>query len=210
MPAADFLGVSSDDWEMILQIVSGVAILTGIVFGLAQLRGLATQAKFTSTVRFQEILQEHADLVNRIIDRFPIDASQDDIDDLNEDLRQDARRAVNAQNVIGQLVEEGLVDCRSYLSLTHVQIIRLAYLLRPYTDWERARQGAPYGRRIYRIAARARRYHELSPSYRGTSIRVTRPTEEVTIVAAGDRKPPLRVRVRLSIEYRYRKWFKRF
>jgi hypothetical protein len=210
VPAADFLGLSPDDWDVIIQIVSAVAVVTGVVFGLVQLRGLATQARFASTVRFQEILQEHSDLFNRIVDRFPVDASPADLDELDDDLRDDARRAVNAQNIIGQLVEEGLVDCRSYFSLTHVQIVRLSYLLRPYTEWEQARQGAPYGRRIHRIASRARRFHQLSPQYRRTPITITRPSQHVVVVAADSTTRSHPQRVGCWLEYTYRRRLDRF
>ncbi|MGD9704793.1 MAG: hypothetical protein AB7Q42_21300 [Acidimicrobiia bacterium] len=200
--AVTYFGISADAWSLIFQAVSAVAVVLGIIFGIVQLRSLAIQGRFASVKAFQEILHEHSQLFNDIVDSFPIDADEKTLRELTDEQRQTARKAVDAQNVIGQLIEEGLVDARMYFSLTHVQIIRVCHLLRPYTEWVESGQGTAYGRRIHRIAARAIRYHDLNPHLRQQEILITRPDCVVSI-----HRPPIRREARIAnalLTFRFR------
>ena len=174
--------MTTSDLKLVFDIFGSLSFLIGAIYGVKQLRALAGQGKFAAMRGFQDILAEHADLFIRVLDDFPLHPENETIANLSPNLLSDASHAVDAQNIIGQMIEEGVVDTRLYFSLTHVQVIRLAYVLKPYTDWMTMRQGAPYGRRIHRIADRAVRYHELSPSNRQTPILLIRDGEPVTIL----------------------------
>lgn len=176
-----YLGVAYESWQLIFQAISAAAVVIGVFFGVLQLRSLATQSRFTAMRGFQEILSDHAQLFNEIVETFPIDATSEILAGLSHEQLDTARRAVDAQNLIGQMIEEGVVDARSYFRLTHVQIIRLCHILKPYTDWVEARQGAPYGRRIHRVGVRALRFHDMHPVYRNHEILITRPDCIVSI-----------------------------
>jgi hypothetical protein len=125
---------------------------------------------------------------------------------LDQAQRRDAHDAVNALNVIGQLVEEGLVEARLFFSLSHVNVIRLTYLLRPYIEYIELRQGSAYGHRLVRIADRAKRFHDLSPSYWNTPITLTRDEDQVTEIHRprymNRPKRPLQARIELGFRRR--------
>lgn len=62
-------------------------------------------------------------------------------------------------------------------------IIRCWYKLENYVNYHEARIGGRYGRRLIRLAARAKNYHDIHPQHRQTKIKIYQGSEkpEVTI-----------------------------
>lgn len=174
--AMSYLGISYETWTLWIAAANLVIVIVAALLGLRQLTSLAAESRFNGAIAFQELTRSHEQSVWHVLDEFPVITDVTEIESLDPKLLQHARLVVNALNDIGQLVEERMIDQRLYFGLMHGQILRLVFLLEPFLRWEESRIGGRYGRRLLRIANRARRYHDARPIHRTTAITLRRGT----------------------------------
>jgi hypothetical protein len=172
--AASYLGITYETWTLWVAAANLAVVVLATLFGLRQLRSLASEGRFNGAIAFQELTRNHEQSVWHVLEEFPVVTDVAEIDALDSEMLRHARLVVNALNDIGQLVEERMVDQRLYFGLMHGQILRLVFLLEPFLRYEESKIGGRYGRRLLRIANRARRYHDMRSIHRTTMITVRR------------------------------------
>lgn len=149
-------------------------VIIAAVFGSVQLRDLQRSTRFSVLSHFNERRSQFEQQIGDVIATMPICNGADDFDGHAEKWAARCRLLVGELNLWCQYVEEGLFQPRLFMSVYHSQIIRLVFVLRPFMDWEQARIGTRYGRRVIRVAESAKRYHCLNPLHRDNVIRLGR------------------------------------
>lgn len=168
MVSAEYWSISGEAWNLLIQAAVLLAVIIGAIVGVRQLREVANQSRFAATHAFHTILRENAELFRTVLVELTPRRTVEQIEDLGPEVRARARLAVNTLNDLGQMLEERMIDGHVFFGLTHSQVIRLAYVLKPFCLWEEERIGGRFGRRLDRLDVRAKRYHDSSPLQRPT------------------------------------------
>lgn len=91
--------------------------------------------------------------------------------DLQEPARREdfaiVRQYVNRMNDVSEMIEERLIDVRSFLGKYHLAIIREIYLAEPYIYYQNLYgQAGRWGIRVLCLGAAARQFNDVNPIHR--------------------------------------------
>ena len=157
-------------WSLIISIITGVIVLTGALIAVRNLRIIANANRLSAyeafTKRWSDI---HAERL-WILEEFDFDP--DFPPTLDSEIGQKLRKVINGLNEIGLLIDQRILPPRYVLSLCYSDFVRLYYHLQGYLEYRENELGVRYGRRLERMAQRARNYHDARPHNRVHPIRV--------------------------------------
>jgi hypothetical protein len=179
------------DW---IGVVSAVIAAIGLGFVVLQLRSAAAAARAQATIQFQAAFFRSLKARGRLQTSFPVHVSVlkelapdgnpgdfrtwDDLGDLTEEEKDDARIVVGAMNDVAQYVVDGLA-LRSALQQYHTIFVRVGTLLLPYLERENApmagRPQARFGYRIVDLYNASISYHLHHPKHWGRELALVRP-----------------------------------
>lgn len=179
------------DW---IGVASAVIAAIGLGFVILQLRSAVAAARAQATIQFQAAFVRSQKARGRLQTSFPVHVSVlkelapdanpsdfrtwNDLDDLTNGDKDDARIVVGAMNDIAQYVVDGLA-LRSALQQYHTIFVRVGTLLLPYLEQENApvegRPQARFGYRIIDLYNAAISYHLRHPKHRGRELALIRP-----------------------------------
>jgi hypothetical protein len=178
------------DWTGVV----GVAIAAiGLIFVIVQLRDASAASRAQATIQFQTAFVRSQKARDRLQKSFPIHVSVleqlapakvgdfrvwNDLEDLTDKEKDDARIVVGAMNDVAQYVVDGLA-LRSALQQYHTIFVRVGAILLPYLEQENARvEGRPQARFGYRVVDlynASISYHLHHPKHRGRELALRRP-----------------------------------
>lgn len=104
-----------------------------------------------------------------------------------EDVRSRAIRVIARMNDVWQLVEDGLIDRRTFLGKYHVMVIQCCHLVEAIRREEEARRGGNYGQRLLRMRQAAIMFNDASPKHRAVTIKISR-LQPVHFFLGGDQQ----------------------
>lgn len=162
----------------LLNNLTPIILSVGVPIALLNLRTIARNQKLTAINRFNDELDETADDRRYIFQEFPL---QDDYGSLERKQYQHAMRVINLFNKTAYLMEKKILPAEAVLTLSHTVIIRSWYVLERFVKYHESRIGGRYGRRVERLAKRARRYHDIRPLQR-SAIRLDRGEKTLSVV----------------------------
>jgi len=201
-------GASYGSWNLAFAAIASVTVLVGGIIGVAQLASVARSNRLNGLIVFQEAVRGNEARTWTILNEFPVRACGADFSDVDATLLGEASLLVNSVNDVGQLVEAGLVDPRLYFQLYYTQLLRIVFVLRPYTEWRELQLGGMYGRRLRRLEYSARHWHELGEQRADLEILLSRP-EGQYVVLARRRRPGIADRVSHALCLRSQWWARR-
>lgn len=138
---------------------STLVVILGTMLAIWNLRIIARASQLAAFDAFERRWEEMKDVRHRVFDTFVFDPTNPP--DLNSPTGQEVREVINNINVVGSMVERRMLPARLVLGLCYPDFIRYHYILADYLEHRSAELGLPYGARVERMAARAKRYHEL-------------------------------------------------
>jgi hypothetical protein len=104
-----------------------------------------------------------------------------------DDVRDRAIRVIARMNDLWQLVEDGIIDRRTFLGKYHVMVIQCCHLVEAVRRAEEARRGGNYGQRLLRMRQAAIMFNDASPKHRAVTIKVSR-LHPTRYVLGGDKR----------------------
>lgn len=157
-------------WTAIFAGIGTSVIVIGTIIALMNLRVISKNQHLASVREFTKDLTETAEDQKFVLQEFNF--SLKDPNPLPSEIERKVQNVVDALNRIGLLMENGLLSSKLVFSICHTMIIRLWYKLEPYVQYHEVRIGGRYGRRLARLATRAKRYHDAKPQHRITKIKI--------------------------------------
>lgn len=94
------------------------------------------------------------------------------IQEMDDVVRDSARRIIGKLNDIGQLIEDGYLSRRVVLGKYHALFIQCCHMVEAVRREEERRRGGNYGQRLLRMRLWATRYNDMHPKHRQKPIRI--------------------------------------
>lgn len=157
--AGEYLGISKDGWDIVFGFGSTLGLVIGLGITVHQLRLGVAQRSYELLNDLHRRLDEHAADIKKVIDG----SAETDVQ----------RRVINLLNSLAQQIEAGAIDARAVLGLSSPTIMRLVGILEPFRLAEEIRSRSRYGRRLHRLDAAARSYHDSVPHLRHETVYAT-------------------------------------
>lgn len=166
----DWIYSSLEAWTPVFTVINTLAIAIGIIIALRELKVISKAQQIEAVREFLRDLNDTEADRKFLYSKF--DFSPECSESLQSEDEQKVRNVINCFNRIGLLIENGLLPARLVFSICHTEIIRSVYKLESYMKYYESRIGSRYGRRLLRIAKRAKIYHDIHPWHRITKIKI--------------------------------------
>ena len=157
------------EFDTVLDILKTLVIVIGTIIAVFNLRIIAKRQQLESVREFLKDLLDTSEDRKFVIRDFDFSLHSPP---LSEELEKKVRNVINLLNRIGLLIESNLLPPKIVFGLSHTLIIRCWYKLHDYITFQESRIGGRYGRRIERMALRAKLYQDINPYHRATKIRI--------------------------------------
>jgi len=156
-------------WSVIISVATGIIVLVGALIAIRNLRIIANANRLSA---YESFTRRWADIhMERlwILESFDFDPASPPA--LDSESGQKLRKVINCLNEIGLLIDHKILPAQYVLGLCYPDFIRSYYYLQGYLEHREAELGARYGRRLEKMAQRARNYHDVRSHNRSHSVR---------------------------------------
>ena len=149
--------------------INTLAIIVSTIIAVINLRALIKTQYLESVQELFKYLADTAEDREFVIKEFSFSPEEPK---LQPDIKRKVENVINSLNRIGLLLESKLLPPKYVFGICHGQIIRCWYKLKDYAQYKESRIGERYGRRLARLATRAKMYHDINPQHRVTKIKI--------------------------------------
>lgn len=160
--------LNADGWTALFTALGFFVVLIGTIIALKNLVIIRRTHELQAFESFDKELQSSAKDRKFLFQySFPPDIGTIPTEDV-----QRLENVVNLLNRVGLLIENHIIPPRFVFGMTHTVIIRCCYKLKEFLQYQENRIGGRYGRRLFNLDKRAKRYHDIRPIHRKTKIRL--------------------------------------
>lgn len=172
------LSLKADGWTAIFTALGFFVILIGTIITLRNLAIIRRTHELQAFESFIDELQCCAEDRKFLFQySFPANLTAIPPSDI-----QRLENVVNFLNRIGLLLEKNILPPRFVFGMTHTVIIRCCYKLRDFLQYQETRIGGRYGRRLFQLDERAKRYHDIRAVHRKTIISIFEGSRGSTVI----------------------------
>lgn len=169
--------ISSQVWENVISAFQGMIILVGAIVALRNLKVISKAHKINAIDKFTEDLSRVENDRQYLYQEFQFDEKQTVLKDKD----QRVNNIINSLNRISLLIDNKLLSAEVVFALCHTMIIRCEFKLRQYIEFQESQIGGRYGRRVLRLARKAKLYHDSHPHQRANVIKLYTGKESIVI-----------------------------
>ena len=157
-------------WSIAISIATGIIILASAVIAIRNLGIIAKANRISAYEAFTERWESvHSERL-MVLEEF--DFNPDSPPELDSEIGQTLRKVINCFNEIGLMIDRRMLPAQYVLGLCYPDFIRCYYRLQSYLEYREAELGVRYGRRMAKMAQRARNYHDARAHNRPHPVRV--------------------------------------
>ncbi len=160
--------IKAEQWNVIISLSSFITILIGVVIALKNLKIIAKSQKLDVLDNFINELKTSEDARKFLYQIF----KSARLNKLNEKSISEIEKVINSLNRICLLLDNELIDAEIIFGLCHTMIIRCEFQLREYIKQKEKSIGGRYGRRITKLAERAKKFHDSYKKHRLNPINI--------------------------------------
>ncbi len=157
-------------WSTVVSIATGVIILAGAVIAVRNLGIIAKANRLNAYEAFTKRWGAVHAARLFVLEAFDFDPNSPP--SLDSEIGLKLRDVINNFNEIGLLIDRRILPAQYVLSLSYSDFIRCHYRLQQYLEYREAELGVRYGRRLAKMAQRARNYHDAWPHNRSRPVRM--------------------------------------
>jgi hypothetical protein len=157
-------------WSTVVSITTGVIVLAGAVIAIRNLSIIAKANRLSAYEAFTKRWEAVHAARLFVLESFDFDP--DSPPTLDSEIGLKLRDVINGFNEIGLLIDRGILPVQYVLSLCYSDFIRCHYRLQPYLEYREGELGVRYGRRLAKMAQRARNYHDARSHNRSRPVKV--------------------------------------
>lgn len=160
--------------EIILALFGFVFVFI-ILFILKRINIISQFFKLSAFEKFNEYLKESVE------ERFFLYQYNGLPSELTKEEEQKFQKVINSLNKISVMLEFKMIPPKLVFGICHTLIIRCEYKLGYYMDYQELKIGGRYGRRVRKLAKRAKKYHDVNPMHRIHPIKLTQGDKTIII-----------------------------
>jgi hypothetical protein len=149
-------GISVEQWNVIISLSSLVVLLVGIIVAVKNLKIIARSQRLDVINSFIKELKAHEESRKFLFKEYKFVS----IEYMEEKSIVEIEKVINSLNRISLLLDNKLIEPQVIFGLCHTMIIRCEYQLREYIKAKEKIVGGRYGRRISKLATRAKKFHD--------------------------------------------------
>lgn len=170
--------MTKDTINIILSAVGTGIILIGVPIALYNLQVIRRTHHLQSVTQFMSYLSSTTKDREFIYRKFSFTEGLM----LSEEAKKCAENVINSLNQIGLLIENKLLSPELVLSICHTVIVRCWYKLEAYVKYQERLIGGRYGRRVERLANRAKAFHDIRSHQRCHQLFITDGTGQSKLI----------------------------
>jgi len=163
-----FISQNAQALIAVFSLIGSIAAAIALFFAIPHLKVIRKTQQMEGTLSFLELTRAGREDRKFVYTELPTDLAK--IREMSEADCKRTEKVVASLNDVGLLLDQGAISKKAFFSVYHTMIIRLTYKLQPYIRYHESRIGGRYGRRLEKLARRAKLYHDIHPKHRKTVI----------------------------------------
>jgi len=198
--------MTQNNLELFITVATFIFVVVGAFIAIKELKIIAKSHKLGVLDTFINELKENELSRKYLFQSFNFES----IEKMNEESKTEVEKVINSLNRICLLLDNKLIEPNVVFGLVHTMIIRCEYKLRDYIIDKENRQGGKYGRRINKLANRAKKFHDSYNYHRNSPIYININGKESIEIYSTNFGNSFRERVNNKLEWAWRRLWKQF
>jgi len=172
-----FSEFSSQDWATFFVALQTLVFIIGAILALRNLKIISKTHKLGAIEKFINDLSKFEKDREFLYQKFNFDVTKL----LSNEEERRIKNVINSINRISMLIDNNLISAEIVFAMCHTMLIRSEYRLSPYIINKESQLGGRYGRRIIKLAKRAKQYHDSNSHHRISCIKLHNGTTNIEI-----------------------------